>query len=248
MYVLEDRKRAVELYLKYGRHAAPVIRELGYPDYKSLVAWVKEYEETGTLREKGYYAKSYTREEKQRAVDFYLEHGCQISYTVRTLGYPCKEKLMEWIDELAPGRRIIHERCLNRDKHPSMEKKKEWDALEAETQIMRSMIEARLETGMTQKQLSEKTGINQSNLSRIERGTGNPSVAALEMIAAPLGKRAVHLLHLSGPSPSRACVFPPSSPLGATGACFFARTTIFPCLEVKMCYSECNNAIPRRVF
>lgn len=125
MYVLEARKRAVELYLKYGRHAAPVIRELGYPDYKSLVAWVKEYEETGTLREKGYYAKSYTREEKQRAVDFYLEHGCQISYTVRTLGYPCKEKLMEWIDELAPGRRIIHERCLNRDKHPSMAKKKD---------------------------------------------------------------------------------------------------------------------------
>ena len=32
---------------------------------------------------------------------------------------------MEWIDELAPGRRIIHERCLNRDKHPSMEKKKD---------------------------------------------------------------------------------------------------------------------------
>ena len=36
------------------------------------------------------------------------------------------------------------------------------DALEAETQIMRSMIEARLETGMTQKQLSEKTGIKHS--------------------------------------------------------------------------------------
>lgn len=40
--------------------------------------------------------------------------------------------------------------------------RKEWDALEAETQIMRSMIEARLETGMTQKQLSEKTGIKHS--------------------------------------------------------------------------------------
>lgn len=40
--------------------------------------------------------------------------------------------------------------------------RKEWYALEAETQIMRSMIEARLETGMTQKQLSEKTGIKHS--------------------------------------------------------------------------------------
>lgn len=125
MYALEDRKKAVELYLKYGRHAAPVMRELGYPDYKSLISWVREYEETGTLRERGYYARSYTREEKQAAVDFYLEHGCQISYTVRTLGYPCKEKLMEWIDELAPGRRIIHEGLLKRDKHPSMERKKD---------------------------------------------------------------------------------------------------------------------------
>ena len=67
--------------------------------------------------------------------------------------------------------------------------RKEWDALETETQIMRSLIEARIETGMTQKQLSEKTGINQSNLSRIERGNGNPSVATLERIAAALGKK-----------------------------------------------------------
>lgn len=40
--------------------------------------------------------------------------------------------------------------------------RKEWDALEAKTQIMRSMIEARLDAGMTQKQLSEKTGIKHS--------------------------------------------------------------------------------------
>lgn len=39
MYALEDRKRAVELYLKYGRHAAPVMRELGYPNYKSLIVF-----------------------------------------------------------------------------------------------------------------------------------------------------------------------------------------------------------------
>ena len=67
--------------------------------------------------------------------------------------------------------------------------RREWDALETETQIMCSMIDARLEAGMTQKQLSEKTGINQSNLSRIERGAGNPSVATLERIATALGKK-----------------------------------------------------------
>ncbi len=125
MYALEERKKAVELYLKYGRHATLVMRELGYPDYKSLIAWVKEYEETGTLHEKGNYTRSYTNEEKQKAVDFYLEHGRQISYTVRALGYPCREKLIEWIDELAPGKRIMHEGCMKRDKHSSMEKKTE---------------------------------------------------------------------------------------------------------------------------
>lgn len=67
--------------------------------------------------------------------------------------------------------------------------RKGWDTLETETQIMRTMVNARLEAGMTQKQLSEKTGINQSNISRIERGSGNPSVATLERIAAALGKK-----------------------------------------------------------
>lgn len=67
--------------------------------------------------------------------------------------------------------------------------KKEWDALETESQIMRTLIDARLAAGMTRKQLSEKTGINQSNISKIERGTGNPSIATLERIASALGKK-----------------------------------------------------------
>lgn len=50
--------------------------------------------------------------------------------------------------------------------------RQEWDTLEAETQIMRSKIEARLETGMTQKRHSEKTGIKHSQSDRIKGGTG----------------------------------------------------------------------------
>lgn len=81
-----------------------------------------------------------------------------------------------------------YKRYLNK-KLENPEFKKEWDALETEAQIMHEMVKARLETGMTQKQLSEKTGINQSNLSRIENGDGNPSVATLERIASALGKK-----------------------------------------------------------
>ena len=125
MYALEERIKAVDLYFRYGRKASAVIRELGYPDRKMLVKWAKEYEETGKLHERCAGSNRYSQEEKQEAVDFYLRHGKQISYTIRSLGYPSREKLMEWIDELAPGERIIHEGYLKRDKHPSMEKKKE---------------------------------------------------------------------------------------------------------------------------
>ena len=37
--------------------------------------------------------------------------------------------------------------------------------------------------GYTQKQLSEMTGISQANISKIERGTYNPTVKLLEKIA-----------------------------------------------------------------
>ena len=67
--------------------------------------------------------------------------------------------------------------------------KKEWDKLEPEYQIMSAMIKARNETGITQQQLSKLSGINQSNLSRIENGNGNPSLSTLQRIASAFGKK-----------------------------------------------------------
>ncbi len=46
---------------------------------------------------------------------------------------------------------------------------------------------ARAEAGMSQKQLAALTGIDQSDISKIERGVANPSVATLERIANALG-------------------------------------------------------------
>ena len=46
---------------------------------------------------------------------------------------------------------------------------------------------ARAERGMSQKQLAELTGIDQSDISKIERGLSNPSVSTLERIASALG-------------------------------------------------------------
>lgn len=64
----------------------------------------------------------------------------------------------------------------------------EYDALEPEFSLMRALIDARLETGLTQKQLAERTGISQSDISKFENGNGNPSVQTLRRLAAGLGK------------------------------------------------------------
>ncbi len=42
--------------------------------------------------------------------------------------------------------------------------------------IAQAMLDARKESGLTQKQLSERTGIAQADISKLERGNANPSL------------------------------------------------------------------------
>ena len=69
--------------------------------------------------------------------------------------------------------------------------KEEYDNLEAEYQIIKAIIDARLELNLTQQELSAKTGIKQSNLSRIENGNCSPTVHTLSKIAIGLDKQLV---------------------------------------------------------
>ncbi len=69
------------------------------------------------------------------------------------------------------------------------ELKAEYDALEPEFVIMEAIMKARIETGLTQKELSEKTGISQADISRLERGTANPSIKTLQRIATALDRK-----------------------------------------------------------
>ena len=50
-----------------------------------------------------------------------------------------------------------------------------------------AVFSARAKKGYTQKQLSEATGIDQSDISKIERGVANPSISTLNKIAMALG-------------------------------------------------------------
>ena len=67
------------------------------------------------------------------------------------------------------------------------EVKKEYDALAPEYDIIQAMIDARKSQNLTQKELSDRTGITQADISRIEKGTRNPSLEMLKRLALGLG-------------------------------------------------------------
>ena len=66
--------------------------------------------------------------------------------------------------------------------------KAEYDALEPEFAIIQAMIDARKECGLTQKELSAKTGIAQADISKLEKGNANPSLRTLKRLAAGMGR------------------------------------------------------------
>ena len=67
--------------------------------------------------------------------------------------------------------------------------KKEYEALQPERAIIQAIIDARQQSGLTQKELSERTGITQSDISKLERGNANPSIRTLQRLAAGMGMK-----------------------------------------------------------
>lgn len=65
--------------------------------------------------------------------------------------------------------------------------KEEYEKLQPEFNIIRAMVDARTSQDMTQKELSERTGINQADISKLENGTRNPTVNLLKRLAEGMG-------------------------------------------------------------
>ncbi|HEF4841072.1 TPA: transposase, partial [Burkholderia vietnamiensis] len=87
MYSYEDRVRAVELYLKLGKRVKATIRQLGYPTKNSLKAWCEEFEKSGDLQKEYVRVKpKYSEEQKNLALEHYVNHGRSFSFTLRALG------------------------------------------------------------------------------------------------------------------------------------------------------------------
>lgn len=67
--------------------------------------------------------------------------------------------------------------------------RKEYEKLESWREILKAIIEARQKNNVTQEKLSKLTGINQSELSKIENGNRNPSISILQRIADALSMK-----------------------------------------------------------
>jgi DNA-binding XRE family transcriptional regulator len=59
------------------------------------------------------------------------------------------------------------------------------------SELRQLIITTRSSLDITQSQLAEKSGVSQSNISKIENGSYRPSIATLKRISNALGKRLV---------------------------------------------------------
>tara|TARA_R110000868_G_scaffold244669_7_gene501069 strand:+ start:1093 stop:1392 length:300 start_codon:yes stop_codon:yes gene_type:complete len=65
--------------------------------------------------------------------------------------------------------------------------KAEYDLLEPEFALIDTLVTMRNKAGMTQEQVAQKLGTQKSNISRLERGSTNPSWKTLQNYAHACG-------------------------------------------------------------
>lgn len=58
-----------------------------------------------------------------------------------------------------------------------------YEEIQPEMDVIRAIVEARTSQNLTQKELAERTGINQADISKLENGTRNPSLKLLKRLA-----------------------------------------------------------------
>lgn len=65
--------------------------------------------------------------------------------------------------------------------------RREWEDIQPEMDVIRAIVDARISQNLTQKELAERTGINQADISKLENGTRNPSLKLLKRLADGMG-------------------------------------------------------------
>ena len=102
MHSAEQKSKAIETFIKFDRSAVDTIAELGYPNRHTLRRRWKERQARGDEFLEGKRRRPKHSDEEKRD---HLEHGRSPARTIRAMGYPSREMLGKWVDELAPARR-----------------------------------------------------------------------------------------------------------------------------------------------
>ena len=102
--------------------------------------------------------------------------------------------LYNFIEELSPKK--VSKRFLRKDgcimknlqqfkeeQLQNPEVAKAYEEIQPEMDVIRAIVNARTLRNLTQKELAERTGINQADISKLENGTRNPSINLLKRLA-----------------------------------------------------------------
>ncbi len=109
MFSTEQRRIAIEAFIRFDHSHADTIAEPGYPTRHSLRAWYKDYLEHGEVRPpKRRREPKFTLEMRQAAVDYCLAHGKSLAGTLRRMGYPAsRPKTLRYCKGLLKSRSPI---------------------------------------------------------------------------------------------------------------------------------------------
>ena len=78
---------------------------------------------------------------------------------------------------------VIFDEWLQKELQNDSELKKEYDALPPLYSFWDAFYQARSSINLTQQELAKRSGISQSNISKIEKGIYNPSLKTLKRLA-----------------------------------------------------------------
>ncbi len=84
---------------------------------------------------------------------------------------------------------MTFDECIAKRYEKDAEFKKIWDNDAPFREAGDSLVEARNKAGVTQRELTKKTGIAQGDISKIECGCANPSIKTLQRLAEGMGMK-----------------------------------------------------------
>lgn len=154
MYTLEERMKAVQLYIESGYSENDVIRTLGYPSPNTLRSWYKEYCSNGELHVASAPKPHYSETQKAEAVAYYAANRTSLTQTCRSLGYPSRYVLRKWILESCPE-------LLDKDTKPCI---KDGRLVKYTQEQKQAAVEATLIDGTPDYKVAAQYGVSRATL------------------------------------------------------------------------------------